>query len=413
MSSRWVRWSLPLIILGAGLAGALWMNGPPEPSGGNSETAEAEPQPLADAPTVATVGAGTGRWSPELMLYPRYQSRRSVVLTSPVAAVVESVEVAVGQSVEAGAVLVQLDDDALQRQVTQLEARRAELASRSRLEQSQYQSDLAALSIEQSLVSIAQRSVERLQNLARQNLSSAADLEAAERTLQNQRLALQQRELAIVRYDDVQQQLAAQRVELTSQLEQARANLAEATVTAPFAGRVAALDVRPGARATSGGALLTLVDDRDTEWVAWVSVTALPQVDPLSSLTAEVETDAGTLPVELRHRDPVADGGSVRLYFQAEADEPQATLNRTYTLRLGLPEIQAHRVPDASVYANDSVYRVVDNRLQRVPVRVLGEQFEEGRVWRLIEADLSAQDRILATRLQQAAEGLAVKVAEQ
>lgn len=411
MSNRWVRWSLPLIVLGAGVTGVLWMNGETEPSGDN--TTEAEPQPLADAPTVATVGPATGRWSPQLILYPRYQSRQSVMLTSPIAAEVESVEVAVGQSVEAGAVLLQLDDDALQRQLTQLEARRTELASRSRLEQSQYQSNQAALAIEQNLVSIAQRSVERLQNLVRQNLSSAADLEAAERTLQNQRLALQQRELAIARYDDLEQQLAAQRTELDSQLEQARDNLAEATITAPFTGRVASLDVRPGSEAGTGSSLLTLVNDQDTEWVAWVAASALREIDALSSLAAVVETDAGSMRVELRQRDPVASRGSVRLYFQAEDKTPQATLNRVYPLRLSLPDIQAHRVPDTSVYANESVYRVVDNRLERVPARMLGEQFDQGRVWRLIEADLNPDDRLLTTRLQQAADGLAVKVARQ
>ncbi|MEP4544860.1 MAG: biotin/lipoyl-binding protein [Saccharospirillum sp.] len=411
MSSRWIRWSLPLVVLSAGVAGALWMNGSSEPSADN--TAEAEPQPLVDAPTVAMVRPDTGRWSPQLMLYPRYQSRQSVVLTSPVAADVESVEVAIGQSVEAGAVLLQLDTDALQRPVTQLEAQRAELASRSRLEQSQYQSDQAALVIEQNLVAIAQRSVDRLQNLARQNLSSAADLEAAERTLQNQRLALQQRELAIARYDDVEQQLAAQRDQLDSQLEQARDNLNEATITAPFAGRIASLEVRPGTEAGAGSTLLTLVNDQDTEWVAWVAASVLPEVDALSSLTAVVETDAGSIPVELRQRDPVADRGSVRLYFETENQQPRATLNRTYPLRLDLPAVQAHRVPDDSVYANESVYRVVDNRLERVRIRVLGEQFDQGRVWRLIEAELNPDDRLLATRLQQAAEGLAVKVADQ
>lgn len=411
MSSRWVRWSLPLVVLGIGVAGALWMNNAPESSVANAP--DPEPQPLVDAPTVMTVVPDTGQWSPQLQLYPRYQSRQSVVLNAPVTAEVRSVDVVVGQSVEANAVLLQLDDDALQRQVTQLEARRAELASRSRLEQSQYRSDQAALSIEQNLVAIAQRSVDRLQNLSRQNLSSAADLEAAERTLQNQRLALQQRELALTRYDDVEQQLAAQRDDLDSQLEQARDNLAQARVTAPFSGRVASLNVRPGSRVTSASALLTLVNDEETEWVAWVDTAALPDNTPLSALSAVVEVDSGSYPVEPVQRDPVADRGSVRLYFQSVGETPHATLNRIYRLRLGLPEIRAHRVPDASVYANEAVYRVTDNRLERVPVQVLGEQFDDGQVWRLIEADLNSGDRLLATRLQQAAEGLAVKVAGQ
>jgi len=107
MSSRWVRWSLPLIVLGAGAAVTYWMNSQPETSVVAAEEVKADP--LADAPTVSTVAPEFNRWSPQLQLYPLYQSRQSVMITSPTAADVVSVSVEVGQRVEAGSLLVQLD----------------------------------------------------------------------------------------------------------------------------------------------------------------------------------------------------------------------------------------------------------------------------------------------------------------
>ncbi|WP_028670297.1 efflux RND transporter periplasmic adaptor subunit [Saccharospirillum impatiens] len=412
MSSRWIRLSLPLVVLGAGVAVAFWMNSQPDSSVADAEQVEADP--LANAATVATAAPDFNRWSPQLQLYSQYQSRQSVLLTSPTAADVLSVSVEAGQRVEAGALLVQLDARHLQRQVTQLQARRNDLLARIRLEQTQHASNQAALSIERDLVSIAQRTVERLQNLARQNLSSATDLEAAERTLQNQRLALQQRELAISRYSDVQQQLEAQLAELDSQLDQALNNLADAEIRAPFSGRVSAIDVDPGATVGAGSVLLRLTNDRQTQWVARAASSTVASLGNLQGLSGWVETDGQRQAVDVRQQDPGSEGGSIGVYFQRQGDATEpATLNRYYRLWLDLPAIDAFRVPDASVYSNGFVYRVADNRLQRVAVTVLGEQFTEGEIWRLIDADLDASDRILTTRLRQAAQGLAVKVADQ
>jgi len=411
MSSRWVRWSLPLIVLGAGAAVTYWMNSQPETSVVAAEEVKADP--LADAPTVSTVAPEFNRWSPQLQLYPLYQSRQSVMITSPTAADVVSVSVEVGQRVEAGSLLVQLDSTNLERQVAQLQAQRNDLLARIGLEQTQHTSNQAALTIEQDLVNIAQRSVDRLQNLARQNLSSTTDQESAERSLQNQRLALQQRELAIARFSDVQRQFEAQLAQLDSQLDQARNNLADASVTAPFSGRVSALDVQPGASIGAGSALLRLTNDRQTEWVARAATSSLASVDSLEGLGGVVETDGKLQTVALRQQDPVSEGGSVRLFFRSQGETQPATLNRYYRLWLDLPAIEAIRVPDASVYSNAFVYRVADNQLHRVAVTVLGEQFVDGTIWRLIEGDLEPTDQILTTRLRQAAEGLAVKVFDQ
>jgi len=405
-----VRWSLPVLVLSAGIGGAFLMVS--NPASSLSEPGAPTPDPLADAATVSTTTPQAGPHAPQLQLYARYQSRQSVDISSPTSTEVESVPVRVGDRVEAGQVLVRLDGMELQRQVNQLEARRADLLARRALEAKQHESDQQALAVERNLVDIARRSVERLRNLAQRNLSSAADLEAAERTYQNQLLALQQRELAINRYEDVQRQYEAQLAELDSQLEQARATLDDATVTAPFDGRVSALQAKPGSRVSTGSTLLRLIDDRDTELVAWAAAPALDRVTDLTRLSGRLDGPGEPVSVALTGYDPAADGGSLQLYFQPTEADTGLVLNRYYPLWLDLPRVSAWAVPEASVYSNAFVYRLDDNRLQRVPVQVMGERYQEGRLWRLVQGDLSANDDLLATRLKDAAQGLAVKVAQ-
>ncbi|WP_189607749.1 efflux RND transporter periplasmic adaptor subunit [Saccharospirillum salsuginis] len=408
--TRIVRWSLPVLVLSAGIGGAFLMVSNPASSLADPDAPT--PDPLADAATVTTVSPLAGPHAPQLQLYARYQSRRSIEITSPITTEVDSVPVRVGDRVEAGQVLVRLDGMELQRQVNQLEARRQDLLARQALEAKQHEADQQAVAVERNLLDIARRSVERLRNLAQRNLSSASDLEAAERTYQNQLLALQQRELAIARYENVQQQLQAQLAELDSQLDQARATLDDATVTAPFAGRVSDVQAETGGRVSTGAPLLRLIDDRETELLAWAAAPALDRVADLTRLDGYLDGPDGSVPVTLNGYDPAADGGSLQLYFKPADTGSGLVLNRYYRLWLDLPRVSAWAVPDASVYSNAFVYRLDDNRLRRIPVQVMGERYQDGRLWRLVQGDLSADDALLATRLKDAAQGLAVKVAQ-
>lgn len=403
------RITLPLLVLAGGAALVYLLVSNPVRS---VEASESLVDPLADAATVETVTPQPGERSPQLQLYARYQSQQSVGINSPANADVMQVMVRTGDRVEAGDALVRLDDADLTRQVRQLEARRQDLQSRLQLERRQHQSNQQALVIERNLLEIAESSVARLRNLRSQNLSSAADLESAERNQQNQLLSLQQRELAIARFEDVESQFEAQLAELDSQLEQAQSNRDRAMIKAPFSGRVSNIRVQTGANVSNGQELMTLVDDQQTELVAWAASPSLVESSQLIGLTGVIDYPRGPLEVTLKQYDPAAQGGALQLYFELNDANGYLTLNRYYRLWLDLPAISALAVPDSSVYANAYVYQVVDDRLQRVPVQLLGERFEDGQLWRLIDGDLSADTPILKTRLQDAAQGLAVRVSQ-
>ncbi|MFT7290099.1 MAG: multidrug resistance efflux pump, partial [Reinekea sp.] len=259
MAIRWRRWLYPLLVLIVGAAVGSWLMSNPVARAGKPE-AGVVVDPLLDAPTVAALAPIAQFYAPQMQLYSQLQSRQQVSVTSPASADVLAVRVQEGDSVEAGAVLIELDTRALTRQVDQLTARRQDLNARRALEAQQFDSNEKALAIERNLVAIARRSVERLTDLKARNLTSLSEMEVVERTYQNQLLALQNRELAIARFGLVDQQYQAQGVELDSQLDQAKQALAEATISAPFAGRVSRVLVQVGAQVQSGAALLTLVD---------------------------------------------------------------------------------------------------------------------------------------------------------
>lgn len=403
------RITLPLLVLagGAGLVYLLVSN--PVRS---VEASESLIDPLADAASVETITPQRGQMSPQLQLYARYQSQQAVAINSPANADVVQVLARIGDRVEAGASLVQLDDADLVRQVRQLEARRLELQSRLQIERRQHQSNQQALAIERNLVEIAEASVARLRNLRSQNLSSAADLENAERNQQSQLLSLQQRELAIARFEEVEKQFEAQLADLDAQLEQARANRDRAMVRAPFAGRISNIRIQGGANVSNGQELMTLVDDQQTELRAWAASPSLMNAGQLIGLKGVIDHPQGPVGVTLSQYDPAAQGGALQLTFELNEANGHLTLNRYYRLWLDLPAIEAMAVPDSSLYANAQVYEVVDDRLRRVPVQLLGERFENGQLWRLIEGDLNADAAILTTRLQDAAQGLAVRVSQ-
>lgn len=407
MKFNWKAVAYPLVVIAVGAGVGNWMMNNQASSVAFAEQ-NLDIDPLADAPTVKTITPLEDWYAPQLQLYSQLQSRQQVSLNSPTSADVKAVRVFEGDVVNAGDVLVELDTAALERQVAQLQARKQDLEARRAGERKQYDNNVEALEVEQQLVSIAQRSVDRIKNLRSQNLTSEAELENAERTLQTQRLSMKNRELAIDRYELVDQQYKAQLSEMQSQLDQAKEQLAKAFVKAPFAGKVSQVQAQVGASVTSGQALMTLVDTNQQELVAWVSANALGSIDDMTTVTGDLQVDNGLIPVGFSHADPAASAGSLRLFFNATGAQNELVLNRYYRMWVDLPAKRSFAVPDSSVYSNSYVYTLSDNRLQRVSVGIVGERFQDGQLWRLVEADLSG-DSVLVTRLQNASQGLAVR----
>lgn len=410
MTVNWKGLGYSAIVLVVGVGVGTWMIKTPKTT--IPQTAEpVEVDILAGAPSIAAVVVKQLEFAPQLQLYSQLRSTQQVSIKASLSSDVLDVLVAEGDTVKAGARLVTLDTAAPQRQLSQLQYRRDDLVARRGLERQQFDANKAALPVEQNLLDIAQRSVDRLTDLKAQRLASISELESAERTLQTQRLSFQNRQQAIARFSLVDQQFQAQLAELDSQIDQAKAQLSDADVVAPFAGVVSQVQAQKGATVNAGTVLLTLVDPKQQRLEAWVSANAMNNLAVDGSVRGVIEVDGQLMAVKLQHIDPAAEAGSLRLFFQPEQSGSRLTLNRHYRLWLDMPKVSAFAVPASAVYSNRYVYHVSDNALSRRTVVILGERFENGQLWRLVAGELENAN-LLVTRLQNAAQGLAVRQVE-
>jgi membrane fusion protein, multidrug efflux system len=204
---------------------------------------------------------------------------RTVSISSQVNAAIVDVPVTDNQLVEAGAVLVRLDDrdykaqaDQAQAQVDQAKANMANIDAQVAAQQARIDQAVKQAVQAEAALTFAQQQNERYQRLVN---TGAGTVEQAQQYASGLQQAAATYAAAQANTTATEQQLPvlkAQRTQAEAQWEQARAaqeqaetNLSRTTITAPVAGRVARLTAAKGSYAAVGQALIMFVP-RDV-WV--------------------------------------------------------------------------------------------------------------------------------------------------
>lgn len=279
------------------------------------------------------------------------RARSTATIYPEAGGVVTGVPFVTGSHVEAGAVLLQLDD------------REEQLAV-----------NLARVSVQE-----AEQLLARYRRIEDTGAISASQIDEARTTLDAARIELQQAEIA----------------------------LDERTVRAPFAGHVGLTDIDPGSRITPTTAIAQL-DDRSVLFVDFSpaeqvfgrlregdTVTATPFADPDLAVEAEV------IAVDSRI-DPTRRTFTVRASIDNEADvlRPGMSFRVAFTI-----EGQSYpRLPEAAIIWGGSgsyVWGVDGDTAFRVPVDIVARN--EGHV--LVRGDLQAGARIITEGVQKVREG--------
>lgn len=412
---RFFTWGLPIVILVLAWGVSRYMASTPQ----NVVPAavEGEVRIAGDTATVSVFTVQQASLAPELTLFGQVKASRTVSLTAPYSATLAELRVIEGQRVTADQLLARLDTRDLERQRAQQESRLVDITARLALQAAAHEANVEALEIEQELLAIAERAVERTRNLRSRNLAADSDVETAERNLQQQRLSVNNRRLAVARFNDQQNQLRAQQREAELALQQIDDQIADADIRAPFAGQVAELTVEAASRLAAQNPILTLVSNGQARVEALLPTHQLPAIgdDVQGRLTmAQRQYD-----VRLEGWEPITRGGSVRARFAFDVSPERLVVNQFHPLALELaPQDGVFAIPAPHLYENRFVYRVVDERLERVNVEVVGyRQRLNGSnapsdiTWALVRSnELTNGDQILASRLPDAAPGLAVIV---
>ncbi len=254
-----------LLILGVLLASLLliwWMQRPPR----------VEVLRLQTAPLVSS-----------LQVSARVAALSRVDLGSTLTGRIVAVAVREGDSVRAGQPLIGLESDELAAVLQQ--ARASERAADARLaglRSSGRKALQASIAQAQSVLANARADLQRQQSLLAQGFVSAARLDEARRSLAVAQAQLESAEAqAQANQDSGGSEIAlaeAQRAQASAATRAAAAKLAQATLTAPAAGRVLAREAEPGQIVQPGQKLLTLALSGPTELLALLDERYLAQL---------------------------------------------------------------------------------------------------------------------------------------
>lgn len=362
------------------------------------------------APTVSLLAITPSSWQPEVNLFGSVISFRSLEVTSPITAELLTLNVGVGDSVVEGALLATLDQTDLKASQKQSLSRLSEMDAKIRLQQLQQQADQQSLDIENQLLAISQASLDRISGLTKQQLASNADYENALKSHQNQVMSVQNRKMALARFDDTMAQLQAQRTDLLNTLDTIKQQLADTHITAPFSGVVSDVRVQTGQRVNSNGVLLSLFDDSQMGLETRIPVKWLQQFTD-QDINAVV-TNNTQVALSLDSMGKLASQGSVQAWFRFHSKNT-TPLGQHLAITTFLPALDAvYAIPAKMLYENRMVFTVIGGKLLEIPVTVAGQVVREGATLYLVSGpDLTDTLPLLNTRLANATNGLSVEIA--
>lgn len=366
---------------------------------------------------VAVMTAHPETQHPSFTAYGRVESNRTARISTDLAATVSAVHVREGDWVSSGDVLVEL---AREETALLLDERRAELAGH-RAQLRSIRSERATLertvAQARSMHQIAQNKLARHRQLLERRLISQSLLDEVVAEANGAAISLEQHQR---RLDDLPNRLAAQQALVdkgAALVRRAELDLQKTRVTAPFSGPILAVHVAPGDRSGNGVVLAELAEAGALEVRVQVPANYearfqrhLTGSNPISASLADGRRLQLT---RLAHR--VRPGQSGLDAFFGVEDPHTGTLppiGRVVDMRIRLPEeTGVVALPIASLYENDRIYAVEDNRLRAIRVERVGELHTADGDFRVLvrAAELAGGRPVITTQLPKAVSGLLVE----
>ncbi len=351
---------------------------------------------------------------PSFSVFGRYEANQRAALSSDLMVRVGQVLVREGDQVRTGDELIRLNAGDVERRLQEMTARR--------------NSAKAALGSMRSELQLAERTRE-----------DYAALHAAARSkLERHRELLAKRLISQVLFDEVQGQAAEASIRFQSQervltdlpnrliqaqsdlaaadagLEQARVDLDETIVRAPFDGPVLNVTVAAGEMNVPGKTLLEISSTDSFELRLEVPDRYVGRLarylDAGVSVPAVTEDGREFQLARMGRQVRAGQSGVDAFFLPADALAQSSIIGRVLRARITLPaEADLVALPTESIYENDRIYRVIDKRLKATQIQRVGETSVAGRYHVLVRAaELKGGASILVTQLPQAVNGMLV-----
>jgi multidrug efflux pump subunit AcrA (membrane-fusion protein) len=401
----------PILILAGAVAGFLILRatGPSAPPPVQSERAW----------PVAGITVQLQRLEPSVELYARSRSLQTMTLRSALEADVVEVPVRPGTQVPAGSLLLRLDTSELDIQAQRLRADLDEAEAALEAERLRQRSDQQSLERERTLLGIAERSLQRSEDLRARNLGSESDVDVARRNFEQALLAVDARQQALAQAPLRRAQQQARIDRIGAELQRLELDRSRTAIRAAEAQRIVEVHVSVGERARVGEPLLRSFPLEALELRAPLPEHLVPQVEQLLSRGIALEASARVSETDIRAIARRLDAetrpgeAGVGLWLEIVEGAERLPLNRFVPLRLHFPaQDDVIAIPFEAIYGRDRIFRIIDGRLAALTIDRVGEaQLANGRSRALIRHPaLMEGDVIIGTRLPNAVEGLRVQV---
>lgn len=364
---------------------------------------------------VDTVTAEPRTLSPDITLYGQIETPALLNAAAPNKSRVVTVSVKEGDTISTGQLLLTLDERDFRPKQIQAEARAEELRGLIDSEQLRYRNDLAAIKLERSILKLEQSSVNRARQLKSKKLGSTAALEEAQESLQRHQLDLTNRQLSLDEHAARLQQLQARLAFAEADVDLANLALERSRIVAPFDGYVEQLAVTAGDQVQEGQLLMTLYPANQLELRAKIPVTFQHEIQRALSkgtpLLGTADLAGATLKVKLVRISGKADSRGIDGLFQIIAGQNWARVGATVSITLRRPAQKGViALPYSALYDNHLVYRVADQRMQAVRVKIIGDYSSDQQPRLLVKSDgLRQGDQIISTQLPEAVSGLKIE----
>ncbi|MDJ0777332.1 MAG: biotin/lipoyl-binding protein [Gammaproteobacteria bacterium] len=355
--------------------------------------------------------------APSLTLYGRVESPGQLQAAAPGGGIVDAIYVRDGARVATDQLLVTLDERDFAAATLKFEADLRDLENQIAELQIRHRANLASLETERELLALSRAEVERLQKLQQQNLTAESALNSARSEYGRQELAVMSRQLEVDRHPAQLEILRARLDRARAQLDEARLAMSRSELRAPFDAIVSHVGVAAGDRVAIGQTLISLFPVDNLEIRAHLPSTHIAAVQ--QALALDVGLQASVIdrpelgPFELRRLAGEAEATGIDAFFEIGGSSEQMRPGELLTISLALPPLDGvYAVPYQAIYGNSRLYRVVDERLDAIDVRTVGQaRGAGGEMQVLVRSDqIAPGDAIAVTHLPNAVSGLKVRV---
>jgi len=381
-----------------------------------TEARQPEPR-LEKSWPVSVTSIQPGSTSPTLILYGKVESSQVANLKTSVSARVTEVLTPEGSWVTKGQVLVQLDAEELQLTVVMAmaEYQRQKAKLRSVQTDRDLANNLTPHHIE--LNEISQSKLKRHQDLLHNGMISDALLDTVKEQASERAIRLQQHRARVADFPNIIAQQQAMVAEAKARLDKARMDVAQTSVTAPFNGRVIQTMVAPGDRTVPGTTIIQVANhdglEVRTSIPGRIGQTLRSQLQAGLAVRASgfLDDQAISLYLDRLSGDVKPGQSGLDAFFRSESGQV-LDIGRVVNLQVQMPaQPNVVALPIQSLYENNKVYRVEDDRLIGIDVEEVGDYVDAENRFRVLvrSAELQAGDRIITTQLPRAITGLLVQ----